>query len=217
MEKVILLLCFVVHAHNILHAEDVSEELSSEAQKQLEILEIYFGKQDIAEQSSQKDKKVIDEKQLHENMRDAFLELLEYAELYQSANKIPEELNNFFVRFNATPNTKIRDFAGTKPYVSLFRFATHAVRLHGGEGKLILLQEMMKHGGNPFEVEQGERFSLADENALTCVHLCCAKKIGFDPIYDYENASEEMQHRAEECMGTLCKNARNIQEIFEQI
>ncbi len=158
----------------------------------------------------------IDQQVQEDRIRDEFFGILTFIELIHDADKVSQEVDNFFYTYNVTPMTKIRDFAGAdSPRISLLRLATHAARIDGQEGKLALLEAMLKRGGNPFVIEEGERFSLAQENALCAVQLCHCDQTGYLAIYEYETASEKVKARARKRHGTLCKNAKRIQEMFE--
>ena len=158
------------------------------------------------------------ETQMHEEqIRDGFFGLLTFIELIHDADKVAQKVDRFLHECNATPMTKIRDFAGIdSPRISLLRFATHAARLDGQEGKFALLEELLKRGGNPFIVEEGENFSLAQENALCIVQLCHCNHTGYLAIYGYETASEKVKAKARKRHGVLCRNAKRIQELFEE-
>jgi hypothetical protein len=191
----------------------IQDEINLENQED----DIQILQEDIQQQeNSESGIPEIDPQLQEEQIRDEFFGILTFIELIHDAGKVAQEVDQFFYTYNVTPMTKIRDFAGVdSPRISLLRLATHAARIDGQEGKFELLDAMLKRGGNPFIIEEGERFSLAQENALCAVQLCHCDQTGYLDIYEYETASEKVKARARKRHGTLCKNAKRIQEMFE--
>lgn len=217
----------MMYGSALVAAEDDTVNIESQQETLLEITNHLedtnqLAQQDIAQQDTvqqQEDNAVENSNQQiqEENIRDGFFGLLTFIELIHDADKVAREVDRFLDEYGVTPMTKIRDFAGAdSPKISLLRLVTHVARIDGQEGKFALLQELLKKGGNPFIIEDGERFSLAQENALSAVQLCHCDHTGYLGIYEYETASEKIKAKARKRHGTLCKNAKRIQELFEE-
>ncbi len=210
-----LVLVLLVHV-NIVNANDLSEVQEEQAildNMAQELLEQAME----AEINEQNVEQTIDIKKSEDEIRDGFLELLDFVEMYNDVDMVSEYLDRFFQEYNVSPHTRVKDFAGTRPYISLLRFVTHAARKDGQEGKFVLLKEMLKRGGNPFVAEAGERYSLIDENILTCNHLCHPDKTGtYEQMYNAETASEEVKSKVKSRMSNSCGNACRIHEVFKE-